>query len=259
MSEPDELDAIRERYARRAALPADRYALSKPDVRLRVAERRRATQALLAAHGMAPLRGLDVIEVGCGSGGNLQELLDAGADPRRLVGSELLAHRLEQARLELPPAVRLLAGDASTLPLADASFDIVLQFTVFSSILDDALQRRLAGAMWRWLRPGGGVLWYDFTLNNPRNPDVRGVPLARVRELFPHGRLDARRVTLAPPLARQACRLHLAFYTLLNAVPLLRTHVLAWIGKPAFEPFAARPGARTTNADVDALRDVEGI
>ena len=30
------------------------------------------------------------------------------------------------------------------------------------------------------LAPGGGVLWYDFTVNNPRNPDVRGVPMKRV-------------------------------------------------------------------------------
>ena len=29
-------------------------------------------------------------------------------------------------------------------------------------------------------RAGGAVLWYDFTWDNPRNRDVRGVPLARV-------------------------------------------------------------------------------
>jgi hypothetical protein len=103
---------------------------------------------------------------------------------------------------------------------------------VFSSLLDDAFQRRLADAMWRWAKPGGGVLWYDFTVNNPRNADVRGVPLARVRELFPHGEVQARRITLAPPIARAVTRLHPSLYTLFNTVPLLRTHVLAWIAKP---------------------------
>jgi hypothetical protein len=86
--------------------------------------------------------------------------------------------------------------------------------------------------MWRWVRPGGGVLWYDFTVDNPRNPDVRGVPLARVRALFPVGRVHARRVTLAPPIARVVTRLHPALYTLLNTLPPLRTHMLAWIAKP---------------------------
>jgi hypothetical protein len=67
-------------------------------------------------------------------------------------------------------------------------------------------------------------------------------------------------VTLAPPLARAACRLHPALYPLLNALPLLRTHRLAWIGKPAvFEPFAARAGVTTTDEQVQALRDAEGI
>ena len=107
-----------------------------------------------------------------------------------------------------------------------------MQSTVFSSLLDDAFQQRLADAMWRWTKPGGAVLWYDFTVNNPSNPDVRGVPLARVRELFPQGRITTRRVTLAPPLSRLVCRVHPAAYGLFNALPWLRTHVLCWIAKP---------------------------
>jgi hypothetical protein len=86
--------------------------------------------------------------------------------------------------------------------------------------------------MWRWLAPGGAVIGYDFTVDNPRNPDVRGVPLARWRELFPHGRIDARKLTLAPPLARAACRIHPALHGWLDAMPWLRTHLLAWIAKP---------------------------
>jgi len=110
--------------------------------------------------------------------------------------------------------------------------DIVLQSTVFSSLLDDGFQQRLAEAMWRWVRPGGAVLWHDFTVNNPRNRDVRGVPLSRVRALFPQAQLDVRRITLAPPLARRVCAWHPALYPVLNALPLLRTHVLVWVGKP---------------------------
>jgi hypothetical protein len=109
---------------------------------------------------------------------------------------------------------------------------MVMQSTVFSSLLDDAFSQRLADAMWRWTKPGGAVLWYDFTVNNPRNPDVRGVPLARLRELFPQGRITARRVTLAPPISRLVCRVHPAAYGLVNALPWLRTHVLCWIAKP---------------------------
>lgn len=232
MSGPDETDAIRARYARRTAIPAGRYSRLNPEVLARVHERQRALVALFARQGVAVLDALDVLEVGCGSGANLQELIAFGASPERLVGNELLDERLAEARRLLPAAVRLLAGDASTLTLPDASFHLVVQSTVFSSIVDDALQRRLADAMWRWTKPGGAVLWYDFVYNNPANPDVRGVPVRRIRELFPQARLSFERVTLAPPIARRVVRLHPAFYTVFNAVPLLRTHVLAWIGKP---------------------------
>ena len=109
----------------------------------------------------------------------------------------------------------------------------MFQSTVFSSLLDDDFQQRLAAALWRWTKPGGGVLWYDFTVNNPRNRDVRGVPLARVQQLFPQAVMTTRRLTLAPPLARAVCRLHSALYPVFNALPLLRTHVLVWLQKPA--------------------------
>jgi len=72
----------------------------------------------------------------------------------------------------------------------------------------------------------------DFTFDNPRNPDVRGVPAARLRALFPEGRIVARRVTLAPPVARRVCSIHPSLYTVFNALPLLRTHLLCWIEKP---------------------------
>jgi hypothetical protein len=58
------------------------------------------------------------------------------------------------------------------------------------------------------------------------------VPLNRVRKLFPGGTMQARRITLAPPVARAVTRLHPSLYTVLNTIPLLRTHLLAWIGKP---------------------------
>ncbi|PKO59041.1 MAG: SAM-dependent methyltransferase [Betaproteobacteria bacterium HGW-Betaproteobacteria-18] len=228
----NEIEKIAERYERRKAVVGGRYARFNPEVIAGTQERQRALVSLLKAQGIADLAGVDVLEIGCGSGSNLQELLLLGAKPENLVGNELLPERAEQARHVLPQAVRLFPGDASTLPFEQASFDIVYQSTVFSSILDDALQSRIADAMWRWVRPGGGVLWYDFTFNNPSNPDVRGVPLKRVRELFPQGRISVRRVTLAPPISRRVVRIHPAMYGVFNALSLLRTHVLCFIQKP---------------------------
>jgi SAM-dependent methyltransferase len=236
MSEPTpghgdtETEAVRARYARRA--PADeRYRLTSPAALLAMQERQRAMLALFARRGFADLGALRLVEVGSGGGGNLLELLQLGFRPEHLAGIELLPERHAAARARLPEAVRLTCGDAVVVPVGPASVDIVLASTVFSSLLDDAFQQRLAAAMWGWLRPGGGVLWYDFTVDNPRNADVRGVPATRIRALFPEARFERRRITLAPPLARAACRIHPGLYALLNVAPFLRTHLLCWLGK----------------------------
>jgi SAM-dependent methyltransferase len=229
--EHSEVDAVAERYARRSA--TDRYSMLRPDVWQTVHERQRAMLALFARLGFVDLSALRLLEVGCGGGANLQELLRLGFAPPHLSGAELLPERIAQARASLPGAVALYEGDATQLQIASASQDIVFAATVFSSLLDDAFQQRLADAMWRWVKPGGGVLWYDFTVDNPRNADVRGVPLRRVRTLFPHGEIRSQRVTLAPPIARAVTRIHPALYPVFNAVPALRTHALAWVGKPA--------------------------
>jgi SAM-dependent methyltransferase len=225
-----EPEALAQRYARRRGLE-DRYSLLRPEVWQTVQERQRAIIGLFVEHGLTDLAALRVVEVGCGAGGNLLELLRLGLQPQNLCGIELLGDRAQAARRVLPPQVRVIEGDAAAQAIEPASVDIVLQSTVFSSLLDPAFQQRLAQAMWGWVRPGGGVLWYDFTVDNPRNPDVRGVPVTRVRELFPQGRCSFRRVTLAPPLARAVCRVHPALYRALNSLPWLRTHVLGWIGK----------------------------
>lgn len=228
----NELDNIAARYERRKAVVAGRYARFNPEVIAATQERQRAMVSLLKAQGIGDLGDLKILEVGCGGGSNLLELLLLGARPENLMGNELLPDRLAQARHLLPPTLQLFPGDASTLPFEPASFDLVYQSTVFSSILDGELQHRMAQAMWHWARPGGGILWYDFTFNNPSNPDVRGVPLRRVRELFPQGRINVRRVTLAPPISRRVAPVHPWLYSVFNMRPLLRTHILCFIEKP---------------------------
>jgi SAM-dependent methyltransferase len=231
-SHEDELAAVRARYKRRSG-DERRYSLLDSASLYAFQERQRALAALfirLGWHDLSPLR---VLEVGSGSGANLLEFLRLGFRPEHLQGIELLPESAEHARRLLPESVRIHVGDAVGMRAAidDGSQNIVYQATVFSSLLDEAFQRRLADAMWRWACPGGGILWYDFTVNNPWNQDVHGVPVARIRQLFPEGKVWVRRLTLAPPIARAVVRVHPALYTVFNAPVALRTHVLAWVEK----------------------------
>jgi SAM-dependent methyltransferase len=228
-----ELDRIRIEYARRAQDPRLRglYSLARPDVLLAMQTRERAILSMLEDAALYPLDRLDLLEVGCGGGGVLLDLLRWGADPARLHGCELLPNRVGSARRRLPVSTSLAVADGGALPYPAARFDLVLQFTVLTSVLDGALRRRIAGEMWRVLRPGGVVLSYDFRFQG-RNPAVQAIHPREMHKLFPQGTFVHRRVTLAPPIARQLARWSWLACELLHAVPWLRTHDLVLVRKP---------------------------
>lgn len=231
---PNETQLIVERYQRRIDQGKDwRSDLVRPHRYMAHQEKERAFLRLLSRWGMDGIRKLRVLEVGCGYGANLQQFLRWGCTPHNLVGNELLEASCRVAREVLPASVQILRGDAVELDLPPNSFDIVLQSTVFTSILDNAFQEVLAKKMWSWVKPGGGVVWYDFVYDNPQNPDVRGVTRRRVRELFPEARTECRSLSLAPPIARVVARFSPRLYTLLNMCPFLRTHIFCWLEKPA--------------------------
>jgi SAM-dependent methyltransferase len=233
MNKMSEIEQIRQRYERRAHSQADdRYDPLQTSVCMGNQEKERALIRWIRTCGLAPVADKHLLEIGCGSGSNLLEFLRLGFQPENLVGIELLEDRAVIARHRLPNATKIRCGDASDLSVEIGLFDVVLQSTVFTSLLDDAFQHKLADRMWTLTKPGGGVLWYDFIYNNPRNPDVRGVPIRRIRALFPHGKIKVWRLTLAPPISRRVTRIHPSLYSLLNALPFLRTHVLCWIRKP---------------------------
>lgn len=226
-----EVAEIQARYARRRSDDRLRNSLLHPHRFMPNLEKQRAILQLLGRRYGADLSQLDFLEIGCGHGNNLRLMIHWGFDPTRVVGNELLPERLQHTRARVPACCRLVAGDALKLDIAAGSKDIVMASTVFSSILDDEFRIKLASRMWTWVRPGGGVLWYDFTVNNPKNRDVRKVTSRELSQLFPAATIRARKVTLAPPLARLACRLHPSLYSGLNFFPFLRTHLVAWLSK----------------------------
>ena len=230
--EAGEPERVRLRYERRKAdINASIYSPLDPSVYMGQQEKERALIRWIQQADLAPVHDRRVLEIGCGSGGNLLQLMKLGFVPKNLTANELLEDRAELARNLLPSAIRIIKGNALDLDLPEESFDVVHQSTVFSSILDDEFQGKLADKMWSLVKPGGGVLWYDFIYNNPKNSDVRGVPIRSIRELFPAGELIFWRITLAPPISRIVTKIHPCLYTVFNSISIFRTHVLCWIRK----------------------------
>lgn len=231
-----EEERIRTVYAARAAGDQDaRYALWRPSA-LRV----RASQldhlaCALAEEGLVPLDSRHILEVGCGNGQWLVDLETMGARREHLAGIDLDAQRLATAARRLGPThdaegrrtgADLRVGSAAELPWSSGSFDVVLQSTVFTSVLDAELRARLAAEMARVVRADGCIVWYDFRYDNPWNRDVRGVGRREITRLFPGWRAHYRSVTLAPPLGRRVAALSATLALALEQLRVLNTHYL---------------------------------
>ena len=220
---------LREHRRREAEIPPDRYAPWNPAESFMRAERRRRAERMLRRAGAFPGPETRCLEVGYGRLGWLGDLVSWGVWADNVAGIELDAARAADARRALP-AADLRIGDACEMPWTAGEFALVIASTVFTSVLDDDVRRRLAEAIERVLAPGGALLWYDFRVN-PRNRHVRAIGRRGLRSLFPGLAGDVGSVSLAPPLARRVVpRSHL-LATVLERVPPLRTHLMAVLVK----------------------------
>jgi SAM-dependent methyltransferase len=220
---------IRQAYARRPQDGRDSWFNAGHVFMLQ--ERERQVLRLFAHEAFDRLDEKRILDIGCGRGQWLRDLVKWGARPEQITGVDLLPDRVAEARQGSPSGVTVLCGNAAHLDVPDASFDLVIQSTVFTSILDATLREAVAREMIRLLRRDGLILWYDYHVDNPSNPDVRGVGKREIQRLFPECSIHLQRVTLAPPLARALAPYSTLACHLLHAVPLLRTHYLGAIRK----------------------------
>lgn len=221
---------IRQAYLRRERIvPRDRYSVFKDENLIARQQLERQIVGLLRRHGHAQLEQKKILDVGCGTGFWLRQFVQWGANPKNLVGIDLLPERIDRGGELCASGVTLRCGDASHLDFEDHAFDVVLQFTVFSSVLDQATRTNLADQIRRVMKPSGILLWLDFFVSNPKNPDVRGVTRREIRQLFPGCTVDLERVILAPPLARLIAPLSQPLCRLLSAVKPLCTYYVGII------------------------------
>jgi ubiquinone/menaquinone biosynthesis C-methylase UbiE len=221
-------ERVRAAYARRDALGLEsRYAYWEPANLFIYQGRERAILQLLQSHGILSLEGHSILDAGCGDGNVLYDFVRYGAKASDLTGVDLLPERIARATALLPGA-DLRVGDVQSLSFADASFDLVLAFTLLSSVVEPATRTRVCSELTRVLKPNGIVLIYDFWIN-PFNRDTRPVSRAQLRRLFPGRKIVVRSVTLAPPIVRVLGGRPGGWFaaSALEMLPFLRTHLLA--------------------------------
>ncbi len=107
------------------------------------------------------LKGLRVLDVGCGDGRWLRAFLEYDADPANVVGIDVSGERFGLGRAK-NPLVNLVETDGVSIPFEDNSFDLVTQFLAFSCMPDVALRRHATAEIRRVLKPGGVLFWWDL-------------------------------------------------------------------------------------------------
>jgi ubiquinone/menaquinone biosynthesis C-methylase UbiE len=122
------------------------------------------------------LRGLDILDFGCGTGSTTVVLAEAseggsltGIDVDQR-GLEIAALRLRHHGLEARVRLQHIApvSQCGDLPLPGASFDLVLANGVLEHVVPFAVRPQIVLEMWRLLRPGG--LLYISETPNPLWP-----------------------------------------------------------------------------------------
>ena len=227
----DELDRIRAVYtARQEIRTADRYRGDAPAEVHALARRREMFRALLGRWLPEGLSGQTILDVGCGRGSRLAEWSDWGAEPSKLVGVDLMPSLIGNAKKSFPKS-SWLVGSGDRLPFKNQHFDVVTQSMAVSSILKTDMRASFAAEMWRVLKPGGVLLWYDFHYPNPFNPNVLPVRRGELNSLFPMPPKEVCKVTLIPPLARLIAPRAPGLVRYLECLPFLRSHHVALFKK----------------------------
>jgi len=189
--------------------------------------RQRAVLSFFKKNGFTDLSELRILEMGCGGGGVLSDYFAIGASQQNLFGIDLLGDRLKTAHRRLPMS-NFTNADGQSIPFANQSFDLVLQYTAISSVLDQKIRQNIFADMLRVLKPGGLILSYDFWLN-PINKQTLGLRMSEVRASFPNCQIDYKKITLAPPIARRLVPISWLLSAFLEKLTIFNTHYLVII------------------------------
>ena len=189
--------------------------------------------ALASLTASYPTSELRVLDLGCGRGDLRDDLVAAGVAADHIVGVDVIPERLAEAH-QRGLCVSLASGAA--LPFGTSSFDLVVAFTVLSSIHDDAVLAGIRAEVRRVLRPGGALIVYDMRLPSPGNRTIRPVTVGRLDRLFPGWMRSTRSCTLLPPLARRFAPEPGGRYRALARVPVLRSHAISVLRPPTQAP-----------------------
>ena len=171
-----------------------------------------------------------ILDVGCAGGSTIRLSLKLGAKEKNIHGIDIREDRVIKAKKSFINA-NISVMDARSTDYPDEYFDVIITFTLLSSILNTNYRIKISEEINRLLKPNGYILYYDFRYGNPFNSNVREVSYKEIEQLFPKMNKKLRLITLLPPLARTLKGPTIQLYPFLSKFSLLKTHYLGLFKK----------------------------
>jgi ubiquinone/menaquinone biosynthesis C-methylase UbiE len=171
------------------------------------------------------------LDIGVYVGSDSPHFMRAGFQPDKLVALDLDQRSAGVARVK-HRWLRAVVGNGTILPFRDRSFDVVYQSMMISSVLDPGRRLTILREADRVLRSGGSFISYDTRYPNPWNRQTRPLKLAEMRKAFPGWTLNRSTLTGIPQIIRPLSRISLSLCRMVEAVPILRSHLLVFARKP---------------------------
>jgi len=146
-----------------------------------------------------------ILDVGCGKGGSVINLIRLGFSPHNLYGIDVLKDSIAEAKIKFPN-INWLHGDAGQIRFEDNFFDCVMESTMFLQMIDDELSGKIAKEMIRVTKTGGYILLVDWRYSHPFKKEYKGLSKKRLAKLFDVGTKTSvfkiHKGALVPPIGR---------------------------------------------------------
>ena len=225
----DELDRLKGVYKERESINA-KYNPVLPENYYLVNSREKIFIKSLYDNFGTDFSNIKVLDLGFCSGIDIFTLIKSGFNPQNIYGVEVIEERYNRLKTIIP-TTNLKLSSGFSLPFEDESFELIIQSTVFSSILSPDARKELADEMLRVLKPKGKIFFYDLKYNNPWNSNVLKMDKKEINRLFSDFDKKFVSVTLNPIVVRKIAKISIILCEILEKIPFFCSHYYTVITK----------------------------
>lgn len=162
-----------------------------------------------------------ILDVGCGGGGNIFQLIRLGYRYANITGIDINDERIAIGKADFP-LCHFFIADASQMFFSDNSFDLIYESTMFSTLPDEDLCIAISREMVRVCKKGGYLLLVDWRYKKSGSTKYNALNRKKVKTYFGVSQvtdlISVEAGALVPPLGRFLSKYIPSLYFLVAAL-----------------------------------------